>query len=152
MLVAGKTCEKQSSCVLLKDCTPYMNLVRSVRKPLEPSIVNFLRSQECGFDKGYPKVCCSKFSEDLQGLKRGKHNSHNYVNNIRNDLARTDLPLIKSKKKIGTAFLNPGVNSDINADALKAFKSEYIDYTGFFDLMLRTKRHEDHDTLDIEIR
>lgn len=44
-----------------------MTLIDGLQKPLNPSIVAFLRSQQCGFDEdGYPKVCCRTMPKELR--------------------------------------------------------------------------------------
>lgn len=45
--------------MLLPECKPFMDLIYELEKPLKVSVIKFLRSQECGFDKGFPKVCCA---------------------------------------------------------------------------------------------
>ncbi|KAF7279786.1 hypothetical protein GWI33_006746 [Rhynchophorus ferrugineus] len=52
------SCRDGEHCVRMTTCPSYMNLIKSLRKPLQPAAVKFLRKQECGFDGSYPMVCC----------------------------------------------------------------------------------------------
>lgn len=117
-------------------------------KPLQPAVVEFLRSQECGFDQGYPLVCCSE-----QHLRNMKNENLRTPPNKPNKPSPT-VP-VKATTVASQVITKPAVNNNVynKADALnKAFMSDYFDYTGSFDLMLRIKREGDNNTLDIEIR
>lgn len=43
-----------------------MALLEGSSKPLKPSIVAFLRAQQCGFDNGFPRVCCRTMPKELR--------------------------------------------------------------------------------------
>lgn len=61
------SCHGSSKCLNLRNCKPFMTLIDGLQKPLNPSIVAFLRSQQCGFDRdGYPKVCCRTMPKELR--------------------------------------------------------------------------------------
>lgn len=49
-----------------------MNLIINMEKPLQNSFVIFLRSQQCGFENGYPKVCCNSPHKKLEIVNRMK--------------------------------------------------------------------------------
>lgn len=42
-----------------------MDLLHLLEKPLKPSVVDFLRSQQCGFESGFPKVCCASLPKTI---------------------------------------------------------------------------------------
>lgn len=42
-----------------------MDLLHLLEKPLKPSVVDFLRSQQCGFEDGFPKVCCASMPKTI---------------------------------------------------------------------------------------
>lgn len=46
-----------------------MDIINGLQKPLKPSVVEFLRSQQCGFESGFPKVCCSGLPKRLRVFK-----------------------------------------------------------------------------------
>ncbi|XP_050293697.1 CLIP domain-containing serine protease HP8-like [Anthonomus grandis grandis] len=52
------SCRSNDQCIRLTECKPYMNLIKSLRRPLSPASVQYLRRQECGFDGHFPLVCC----------------------------------------------------------------------------------------------
>ncbi|XP_030765184.1 uncharacterized protein LOC115889348 [Sitophilus oryzae] len=64
------TCRPTEICTTLTLCIPYINLIRSLKKPLQPSAVKFLRRQECGFDGSYPMVCCYDSSKLLPRMNK----------------------------------------------------------------------------------
>lgn len=145
-----KSCEKQSECTILKDCEPFMNFIKSMEKPLQPTVVHFLRSQECGFDKGYPMVCC--FVLPIQVLKKIKSNIRKPSNKLSADSSKMVTP-ITTKIFENKNFGNPISHVYNKADELnKVFMSDYFDFASSFDLMLRIKRQDDNDFLDIEIK
>lgn len=154
--VAEKTCQRQSDCVILKDCDPYRNLIDSMEKPLQPAIVDFLRSQECGFAQGYPMVCCSVFPKLFHALKNAQSHPKRPLNKLSADLPKKGTTFSTSTITMRTTTKTPSTtnrNLYNKANALdSAFMSEYFDYTGSFDLMLRIKRHNENNMLDIEIR
>lgn len=126
-------------------------------KPLQPAVVEFLRLQECGFEQGYPKVCCSALSRDFQVLKHARPSSRKPTNMLSVDTPqKVTTHATRATTKISTTkkIVKPSDNLYSKADALnKAFMSDYFDYTSSFDLMLRIKRQNDNDdVIDIEIR
>lgn len=133
-----------------------MDLVRSMGKPLQSSVVAFLRSQECGFDQGYPMVCCSMLPKAFQLLKLAKPYPRRPINTLSTDLPTKVAPLTTStttKKSITRNLSKSGEKLLKKADALnEAFMSDYFDYAGSFDLMLRIKRDNSNGSVDIEIK
>lgn len=120
-------------------------------KPLQPAVVEFLRSQECGFDQGYPLVCCSE--QHLRNMKHKKPNLRTPPNKL--GVKPSQIVPIKATTVASQVITKPAVNNNVynKADALnKAFMSDYFDYASSFDLMLRIKREGDNNNLDIEIR
>lgn len=112
-------------CIVLRDCISYTNMVKSMKKPLPPSVVGFLRSQECGFDHGYPMVCCSTLVS--KNLKPGRRR---HVNKLIVDVAPSfTTPLTVMTRKPVTKnlpFLSNGVYS--NRDPInKAFMLDNLD-------------------------
>lgn len=150
---SGKICKNHADCINLRDCEPYLHLVKSMEKPLHPAIVEFLRSQECGFDQGYPLVCCSDIR--FKDVTQKTLNSRKPLNNLCTESSPTSSPMATTTSQ-NPAMNKPSFNSNNlqnKADALnKAFMSDYFDYGGSFDLMLRIKRHNGDGLLDIEIR
>lgn len=60
------TCKQTSKCLSLKNCKPFIKLLDGLKKPLKPSIIAFLRAQQCGFENGFPKVCCRTMPKELR--------------------------------------------------------------------------------------
>lgn len=130
--------------------------MKSVGKPLQHSIVEFVRSQECGFDEGYPMVCCSMLANGVRFLKHSKSVAGVPINKLSADLPQSvnsykDRSRTRNIGNVGNV-LQLDENLRNKADALnKAFMSEYFDYGGAFDLMIRIKRYQDNE-LNVEIR
>lgn len=127
-----------------------MNLLKSVEKPLQPTVVDFLRAQECGFDQGYPKVCC--YELPTEDLKKLKSNAKGSLNKLSADSLEMVTP-ITTKISENTKPSNSNHNVH-NKDVIlkKAFLGDYFDLNESFDLMIRIKRNDESDILDIEIR
>lgn len=68
--VSDYLCSTNTTCTILPSCISFMELIDGLQKPLKPSVVQFLRSQECGFEKGYAKVCCFHLSQKLYVTQR----------------------------------------------------------------------------------
>lgn len=127
-----------------------MNMIKSVEKPLQPTVVDFLRTQECGFDQGYPKVCCHELS--VEDIKKLKSNARRSFNKLSADFVQMVTPVTT---KISENIKVSNSNHNVHNKALalkKAFLSDYFDLNESFDLMLRIKRNDENDILDIEIR
>lgn len=62
----------ESKCISIKECGPFMDLLKQLKHPLNQSIVDFLEHKECGFEDGYPKVCCSNLPKSLSVFKQNK--------------------------------------------------------------------------------
>lgn len=56
-------CGTDDECIILTECKSYMNFISSFEKPLKSPVVKFLRKKQCGFERGFPKVCCSDISK-----------------------------------------------------------------------------------------
>lgn len=160
-ILENQTC-KTSSCIILKDCNPYMNLIASMEKPLGRSVVAFLRSQECGFQDGYPKVCCTIIPNNLKTVKQARpahRGKFNKLNALRPSKSLLDfVSTTRRSTTVSTTKMPPTakrVNETLREkmEALNnAFSADYFDLTGTFDLMLR-KRGKRYDSfLEIEIR
>lgn len=63
--VSDLACRISSKCMILPNCSPFMDLLHMLAKPLKPSVVDFLRSQQCGFERGFPKVCCQSLPKTI---------------------------------------------------------------------------------------
>lgn len=71
-----------------------MSLIDTLQKPLKPSVVQFLRAQQCGFHDGYPMICCGVLPKTLnifnkrqqktqrQQKKSTRGQTHEYVVNL----------------------------------------------------------------------
>ncbi|CAH0581471.1 unnamed protein product [Chrysodeixis includens] len=51
-----------STCVSIYDCQPLLNAFN--QRPLPPSVVNYLRKSQCGFEGYVPRVCCGPLPKD----------------------------------------------------------------------------------------
>lgn len=136
-----------------------MTFINSIEKPLKPTVVKFLRNQECGFEKGYPKVCCGKVPRNLRVLKHYRLNPRVPVNVLSapmetNDNGMTDLFRIVNKENIQASSSVKSQDLRKKAEAMnKQFASmQFMDFTDGFDLMIRKKRSDVGAFIDVEIR
>lgn len=153
-----------------------MDLITAHDKPLRPSVVVFLRSQECGFRAGYPRVCCTTVPKGLQALVRdrdpvtcknattapekvqkvngtqGKDVGKVFGEDASNNNVKKNLSDVKEVKALQTHSKTQGV-ADRGKISQKAFM-RFMDDVGMFNFLFRMKaedtNEEDQDDQDQE--
>ncbi|XP_044265435.1 uncharacterized protein LOC123011850 [Tribolium madens] len=96
-------CKPSFRCVSLSGCGPLMYLV-NLEKPMPAGIAKFIKSQQCGTGKTYPKVCC-KLEVQESGLEKSPQSV----------TEKTSLPT-KVKAEIMNKLFNNGFFDFINYD------------------------------------
>ncbi|XP_028145593.1 uncharacterized protein LOC114339160 [Diabrotica virgifera virgifera] len=153
-----------SQCMMLKRCPSFMQFIAGVEKPLTPVVVDFLRSQQCGFEEGFPMVCCRELPRNLRihsnhrrksipikplSVNIDEEDDKLYIyQNLVQKTDRTTTPMIESTTQ---KVLEDRRKKYERFN--KAFYSSY-DYDEF-DLILRQIRSVDsnsNEELEIEIR
>ncbi|XP_025833755.1 uncharacterized protein LOC112905462 [Agrilus planipennis] len=133
-----EVCTRQSSsCISIKDCKHFMSFLEHTEKPLKSPIVSFLRSHQCGFQGGYPKVCCKDLPENFTiSVQRNISTVTGNIETPCDDKKQINIKVenIDEKRKILDDFFS---NSDDDFDLLTEFD------------FLRRKRHY---VTEIEIR
>ncbi|CAH1116589.1 unnamed protein product [Phaedon cochleariae] len=141
-------CHGKSKCIVLKDCTPYMALVKSTGSPLTRNVVRFLRSQECGFQDGMPKVCCAALPTKFQALKHARPGSRRPFKK----LSAVDGEATTATTRRGTRSTPRHFRQEFGSFRDEVMSSDFFDYMSSFDLVLRKKRFDNDNDSDIEIR
>ncbi|KAJ8960309.1 hypothetical protein NQ318_004035 [Aromia moschata] len=158
----NSSCRAKTNCIPLKDCRPYVDLVKSMEKPLKPPVVDFFRSQQCGFQEGYPKVCCSQLPKEFGNVKHARPESRPSVKIPREELlVDDDISRLEPTNKRGVdkaTTVKPEWKQTSSTMSLKeksealnrAFAmSELFDFTGPYDLF-RRKRFNNDSVLEVE--
>lgn len=142
----------------LKDCRPYMDLIKKMEKPLKPLVVEFLRAQQCGFQEDYPMVCCSLLPKNFKILKHARPDSrpidfkeHNQLSSIEFDL-RDVFSKIETTTKPSVSDRDKMIREKTEAINNEFDLSDFFDFTGSFDLLRRRRRFNNGSEFDIEIR
>lgn len=113
-----------------------MDLLYASERPLKRSVVDFLRSQQCGFENPYPKVCCAPLPKTIP-IYNSKKVSVSVSSAPQRTLTTTQKPV--KKKKIEKKKI----------DLEKAFEKFYDDVY-MFDVLRNTP--EDMYFSEVEIR
>lgn len=94
-----------------------MDLISGLKKPLKNSVVIFLRSQQCGFEEGFPKVCCAVLPKTLPVLK-GKSTT-------------TEKPTARPKRVFInlSAVIEQGQDTDQNKEDVKVWELFDVKHT-----------------------
>ncbi|XP_056634747.1 uncharacterized protein LOC130443887 [Diorhabda sublineata] len=153
-------CE-DSQCISLKYCTPVLQFLNTVQKPLDACIVNYLRNEQCGFEEGFPKICCKSIPKYLR-------KQINYKNKPKQKSTTASKDVDKNHKYNDETVNTATLESKTQLSILKTFSSdvgkkkihevnrelsEFFDDGDSFDLLLRQQRSLDADMLiDVEIR
>ncbi|KAG5896172.1 hypothetical protein JTB14_016947 [Gonioctena quinquepunctata] len=156
----SSSCGTKSDCVNLNSCDPYMNLIKTSAKPLQASVVHFLRNQECGFENDMPKVCCSPVPINIQALKHSRSESRRPINKLSVDSAEDHTTMLPSTRRTffasGRSTTAKKMTGKKDSQAFEAFRdgflSDFFDYGGTFDLMNRKKRFDIDSYTDVEIK
>nr|CAH7731241.1 unnamed protein product [Callosobruchus chinensis] len=160
---------KLHNCTVLRDCTSYMSVISTLEKPLSAPLVSYLRSQQCGFYKGFPKVCCSDLPKNIKSVKSSRPQNNRRFNrlNVLDPSETTEVPNYKRTTHRGTtaeatttrATEAPKSTTRMPVKGSKkkglddaSMTSAFFDYVGSFDLFMRQKRYQPDTLLDIEIR
>ncbi|CAH1963256.1 unnamed protein product [Acanthoscelides obtectus] len=175
---SGRQCDSRDNCTVLRDCTSYMDVISTLEKPLSAPIVSYLRSQQCGFEMGFPKVCCSELPKNIKSVKSSRAQNKRRFNRLnaldpsettevskvvrattprtttRRVTATTTRPTTMTTRSTSTTprptLRKKDRNKKKNMD--DAFGQFFFDYVEGFDLFLRQKRNQPDNFLDIEIR
>nr|CAI5841972.1 unnamed protein product [Callosobruchus analis] len=165
---SDKQC-KFHNCTVLRDCTSYMSVISTLEKPLSAPLVSYLRSQQCGFYKGFPKVCCSDLPKDIKSVKSSRPQNNRRFNrfNVLDPSETTELPTQKRTTQRTTTVRTTTTKVTETLKSTKrmqhkgskknglddaSMSSAFFDYVGSFDLFMRQKRFQPDTFLDIEIR
>lgn len=116
-------------CLHIKECEPFTNLLKQLKKPLKPSIVDFLQNQQCGFEEDYPKVCCSNLPKNLPIFTHSKQ-----LHFIEPSTSTPKIDLFEKGEAIN-----------------KAFASDFYDLD-FWDIFRRKRGSKNDFIASIEIR
>lgn len=149
-----------------------MNLLVNLHKPLQPSIVTFLKAQECGFQNGFPNVCCRMLPSRVRVIKQTKSLPLKGPELLPIPLPNTE-PELTSQTSIGNQEINLDdsntssapfklSNAEKESDILykkqqNRWKSDLMNIHVFdsftpFDLFRRRRKVQGKQSIDIEIR
>ncbi|XP_071053764.1 uncharacterized protein [Onthophagus taurus] len=143
--ITDSACIKNITCISLPSCAPFMKVITKAQKPLKLDLVKILRSQECDFELGYPKVCCSNspFKQNYDNSDKIKFPSGNDKPNTSSNNAEVILPSTEEAEKIRQKKIE-----DMNKVLIE---SGIMDFIGF-DLFRRKKNGYLLYMVDVEIR
>lgn len=126
-----------------------MELIDKSEKPLKPIIVDFLKSQHCDFQNGYPKVCCGKLPKKLQEYVKQlkdpiKKNTGGKSTTTTTTTATTSTSEPCIPKMSPSSIESERIRQEKIDELNKAFLN-----SGLFDFDLFRRRHSD---IEIEVR
>ncbi|KAL3285599.1 hypothetical protein HHI36_000128 [Cryptolaemus montrouzieri] len=130
-------------CTGIKSCPTYMNFIKTQSKPLQPQMVKFLKEKQCGFETGFPKVCCGDIPTSLKAKtsNAGQKIKKNNLSVIHND-SKTEIIAKKHPKELTHVLPSLNYPNFFLGDILEPF-----------DLFRRKRESEITDnSLEVEIR
>ncbi|CAG9860069.1 unnamed protein product [Phyllotreta striolata] len=153
-LLQNSRCDSSSDCVVLPMCKTFMNFLMTAGKPLRRNVVSFLRRKECGFEKGYPKVCCGSIPNKMDESRRLEFRPRIEVNLLSMD---DDGLLIPGKAEEDHFQFEPDTRLMKVTTERTEINGEYdimrfLEYVDSVDFIARKKRSGFKSHSDVEIR